>query len=323
MMKPTELIWWVIAVVGVADFGLLAGQGMTVTLHWQAIFEGVFLYSISIIYRRRAPFIASIALSGAQLAALSYAAAFLTYAAMAITRYPMADTALAQADAALGFPWMEWFTFVQAHPGVHFLLAGAYASVPMQALVLITFLSAMDVRRVHELLLSGILAIIIIAPIMALLPAVGAWSQHGVGFEPWRDDIIALRSHTLLRIGEPQGIVSFPSFHAVLGVLFANMARGRKWFVPFLVLNLLMIASVFTEGAHYGVDMISGLAVAVVALAISQGLLARCSSGALADPGDVGIEAGTAFRHGTNFEPIEGTLLTQAAPALSRATLSP
>jgi len=111
---------------------------------------------------------------------------------------------------------------------------------------------------------------------MVLLPAVGAWSQHGVGIvEPWRADILALRSHALLTIGQTEGIITFPSFHATLGVLLANMARGRKWFLPVLVLNLLLIASVMSEGSHYAVDMVSGLVLAWVALAMSRATLAR------------------------------------------------
>ena len=106
-------------------------------------------------------------------------------------------------------------------------------------------------------------------------PAVGAWSQHGVGIEPWRADILALRDHALPVIGRTQGIISFPSYHTVLGVVLAYAARGRKWFIPSLVLNLLLIAAVMTEGAHYGVDLLSGLAVAFVSIAATRWLLAR------------------------------------------------
>ena len=78
------------------------------------------------------------------------------------------------------------------------------------------------------------------------------------------------------RIGEMQGIVTFPSYHTVLGVLFPYMFRRHRWFLPVLVLNVLLIGSVPTEGAHYVVDAIAGVIIAVVALAVAQWLLGRC-----------------------------------------------
>ena len=78
-----------------------------------------------------------------------------------------------------------------------------------------------------------------------------------------------------MKIGETDGIVFFPSYHTILAVLFANMARGRRWFLPILLLNLLMIASVMSEGSHYGVDMLSGLALAFVVLGAVQFLLVK------------------------------------------------
>jgi membrane-associated phospholipid phosphatase len=39
-----------------------------------------------------------------------------------------------------------------------------------------------------------------------------------------------------------------------------------------------MIVSVFTEGAHYGVDMLSGFALAFIVLEATVFLLKRCSS---------------------------------------------
>jgi hypothetical protein len=44
-----------------------------------------------------------------------------------------------------------------------------------------------------------------------------------------------------------------------------------------LILNLTLLASVMTEGAHYGVDMLGGLVVAWVAVAASRSILAWCA----------------------------------------------
>lgn len=277
-MSVQSLIWVLIASMGAVDYILFAAQGMTVTIRWASVFGSIFLYGLSVVYRRRAPPVARAATSAAQIVAFSNVGAILTYAAMAASPFPMADALLSHADSAIGFDWIAWFNLVNDNPKLHFVLALAYASAPAQGIGLIAYFSRAEPKRVDEFLLAGILSIILIVPIMVLLPAVGAWSQHGVGLvEPWRGDILALRSHALPTVDEMQGIISFPSFHTVLGVLFANMARGRKWFLPMLVLNLTLLASVMSEGAHYGVDMLGGLAVAWVAVVASRSILRCCA----------------------------------------------
>jgi hypothetical protein len=276
-MNAQALIWTIITITGIADAVLLFTDGITVSSYWQPMAMTIFLYVLSIAFQRISS-ISLLLISFAQICAFSFVGALLTYAAMAASPFPMADALLSHADHALGFDWLAWFKLVNAHPMLHFVLKQAYASAVIQVCCLMFYFSYADGKRVHEFLLAGMVSIIIIVPLMVLLPAVGAWSQHNAGMvEPWRDDILALRSHTLMTIDRPNGIVSFPSFHTVLGLLFANMARGRKWFTPLLFVNLLLIASVPTEGAHYGVDILSGFAVAFVALGATQYLLACCS----------------------------------------------
>jgi hypothetical protein len=284
-MNAQVLIWSVIAALAAVDAVMLPLQGMTITSRWPAFGLVVLMCCLSALVHRRNPAASRLAGAVAQIWALSDAGAILSYTAMAATPFAMADASLARWDAALGFDWMAWYAWVHAHPSVHVVLASAYASAPIQVVLLILYFSYVDPKRVDELLLAGILPIGIITPVMVLLPAVGAWSQHGVGTEPWRADILALREHALTVIGQTQGIISFPSYHTVLGVVLAYAARGRKWFIPALCLNLLLIAAVMTEGAHYGVDLLSGLAVAFVSIAAARWMLARAGrSGAFRLP---------------------------------------
>jgi len=275
-MNVTALIWVVIVITGIIDGFLLFAEGIAIGSNWTPVIFCLCMAGLSIAFRRIPP-IRRLFAAVAQICAFSFVGAILTYAAMAASPLPLADALLSRADDALGFDWLAWYEWVNAHQTLHCVLAYAYSSVPVQISGLIFYFCYADAKRVHQLILAGMLSIIMIAPIMMLLPAVGAWSQYNVGIvEPWRDDILALRSHTLLTIGRMNGIVSFPSFHTVLGILFANMACGRKWFLPVLVLNLFMIASVMSEGAHYAVDMLSGLAVAFAALGATRFLLAWC-----------------------------------------------
>jgi PAP2 superfamily len=279
-MDVQSLIWTLIAVTGMLDYVLFVAEGMTITVNWGVAILPMIQYGLSRLMRRRYPSTARLFEAFAQILAFCQVGGYLTYGAMAASPFPLADGLLSRADAALGFDWLAWFMWVQHHPALHWMLSTAYASVPLQVAVLLVYFAYTDTKRIDEMVLGTIISIGIIVPGMVLLPALGAWSQHGVGLaQPWRGAILALRSHTLLTVGATQGIVTFPSFHTASAVLLANMARGRKWFLPVLVLNAMVIASVMSEGAHYGVDMLSGLAVALIAIAASRSILAWCSLG--------------------------------------------
>ncbi len=72
-----------------------------------------------------------------------------------------------------------------------------------------------------------------------------------------------------------QGVVTFPSYHTVLAILFAYAHRGRWSFPIFLLINCLMIASIPSEGGHYLSDVLAGAGLAVVAIAAARLILRR------------------------------------------------
>ena len=58
-----------------------------------------------------------------------------------------------------------------------------------------------------------------------------------------------------------KGVIAFPSYHAVLAVLFSYAHRRSASFLPVAAFNLLMLISIPGEGGHYLANVISGLAV--------------------------------------------------------------
>lgn len=280
-MRAGLVIWSLIAVVALIAAALYAIAGMSVAANYYGI--GLFLTVLVVltgVIRRRYPAASHIAHTTMQLVAFSQAGAYLTYVTMAMTPFPLADTTLAHADAVFGFDWSAWFFWVNGRPVLHYALALAYVSIPLQLFVLIVYFAFTDPDRLDELVLGTIFTIVLTMPGMIFLPAIGAWSEHGIGMtEPWKHDILALRAHELLIVTKTQGIISFPSFHTASAVLLANMARGRRVFAPLLLLNILMIASVLSQGAHYFVDVLGGLGVALVAIAITRHILNWCRNG--------------------------------------------
>jgi membrane-associated phospholipid phosphatase len=88
-------------------------------------------------------------------------------------------------------------------------------------------------------------------------------------YEAQLHDILALREGSLrhLELFELAGIVSFPSFHAASAVLYLwALWPVRGLGTASAVLNVLMLISTPVIGAHYVIDVIGGIALAVVSI---------------------------------------------------------
>jgi hypothetical protein len=204
----------------------------------------------------------------------------LTYLA-AVGSGPLQDGAFQAADASLGFNWGHWTAEIRDRPWLRFALRLAYSSLPLQIVATVLVLSFARVhRRNRELMLTATLALLVTAVGYAWLPAMGPFATVPLpGTLPsdmvYIPHVEALRgpSPHQFNVAELQGIIVLPSYHTVLAVLFVWAHRGLPWTFPiFLVLNLAMVASVPSEGGHYLVDLLAGLAVAVIAVAAARRL---------------------------------------------------
>jgi membrane-associated phospholipid phosphatase len=85
---------------------------------------------------------------------------------------------------------------------------------------------------------------------------------------PFLDAFNALRdgSLTQINISSVQGVVSFPSFHTMLGVIITYALRDtRMLLIPAAILNGTMILATLPVGGHYLVDTLVGAAIAIAA----------------------------------------------------------
>lgn len=191
---------------------------------------------------------------------------------------PLVDPGYARADAWLGFSWLDWTRFVQRRPALGVALAAAYDSLlPQIAGSIVLFALLRDRRRNTELLVSVMIGLCLTTAAFSLLPALGPCVAAGraanfLYLEPLR----ALRhgDQGVFALSRMQGIVSFPSFHAVLAVLIATAHRGVRWSFPLVLgLDLVMLVSIPSDGGHYLTDILGGIAVAVLARLATQRLL--------------------------------------------------
>ncbi len=297
MSPSARAKWLVIAVIVILDAAGLAHFGMH--LSWEGLERGsgalVLLGGMAGFYTYQRPNerIADIAHTMALIVAFFAATAISSYV-VAATNLPLVDGELAAADRALGFDWPAWSAWVRAHPTIWLALDLAYRSAIPQLVVIALYLAFTgQPERNSELLWTMMLSLFVIVPVSALLPAGGAWVQYdAMSYANVAQvrDFLALRSGTLHELDLPrlEGLINFPSFHTVLGVIFIYVLRRRRILCAVAsVLNAVMIVSVLTEGGHYLVDVISGVAVAMGAIwatARLEAALTRPAPGTAAIP---------------------------------------
>jgi membrane-associated phospholipid phosphatase len=209
-------------------------------------------------------------------------------AAYAMQRFafPLRDADLARADAALGFDWLAYARWVDAHPAVQNLFHVAYDTIQIQIVLPLVVLSLFN--RLGELrvyLLAFALALSVTIVISALLPAAGPVgfieraSFHILRFTGATpiEHLMRLREAGPLILREPPGgIATFPSFHATVAVLTPLVLRGHRRILPcLLVLNALMLGGTITEGAHYFTDVLAGIAMAFFAYGLARAIIRR------------------------------------------------
>jgi hypothetical protein len=197
------------------------------------------------------------------------------------------DGWLARVDAQLGFDWNAWYAFVAAHPVVRIAGRIAYGNIYVSPSVLLAYFALSGQKREARMFIAAFwLAVVLTLVAFVLIPAQGplAASWHGpIPYMPssalYQAELIPqLRSHGLsqIHVEALQGVVCAPSFHAASGVLFiaaAWRAGPLRW--PLLAANMLMLLATPVEGTHYLVDILMGVAVALVAIAATRLLVGR------------------------------------------------
>ena len=87
------------------------------------------------------------------------------------------------------------------------------------------------------------------------------------------DSMMQLHSGTFtaLNFFEMHGIVSFPSYHTIVGLILIYSARNSRYLAwPVFVLNAVLILSTMPIGGHYLADVLAGGVVFLVSLAIVE-----------------------------------------------------
>ncbi len=209
------------------------------------------------------------------LCILSYAAAYYGLASQ--------EKLFTTLDLSMKFNWSDHYTTVNSSVVLKHILYYPYISLMPQYIAAVTILHFFKKGEwlrifINTFALLGIVTLIV----SALLPAVEADVFFGVtkAFQNggiWSVKELLQAEHflnlnnktmTAIPLSNLQGIVSFPSFHTIAGLILVICFSNIKWLrFPFLVLNILLIAATPSIGGHYLVDTLAGAVIALVGMA--------------------------------------------------------
>lgn len=301
-----QLNWVPIGLMGIALSVSLALTsfriglpGLVVTFGFVAIYAG-FAYANARSPVRRDPQVMFVLGATAQIVLITALMTPLTYVAGAAS-FPVQDANLLAIDRALGLDWRAYVEFVNAHPLLATWLTYGYGMIrwPIFAIPVV-LAAAFRFRRLQEFTLAFAIALIVTTVVSALVPAIGVFQQIGLDpatlphlnpqaylaqqrdLGPVRDG--SLRDLDLLNLA---GIVTFPSFHACSAILYAWALWPVWWARPVALLaNGAMLASTPVDGGHYFIDLLAGIAVALLAIAAAR-MVSRRIEGRTASEGVV------------------------------------
>jgi hypothetical protein len=135
-------------------------------------------------------------------------------------------------------------------------------------------------HRLQEFVFAFTVALAVTVVISALVPAIGVFHHLGLAVTDFHNidpgaylaqlrDLPPVREGALRRLEllGLAGLVTFPSFHAASAVLYAWAFWPVRWFRPIaLVSNGAMLAATPIVGGHYFIDILAGIAVALLAI---------------------------------------------------------
>ncbi|HEY4943790.1 MAG TPA: phosphatase PAP2 family protein [Rhizomicrobium sp.] len=232
-----------------------------------------------------------------RLAAMLFGTSFLIgmSAAFSVLNYllltvagPRIDVPLAAIDRALGIDWPALMAFVAHYPWANMVLQLVYISVlPQIALLTVALGFKGKPEQIYALCLSVAAGAAIAIGVWTAAPSFGAFSVYELPASVsshlalaldghYARELVALLAHGPGRISPSaaQGLIGFPSYHAVLALLVVWYARELsviRWLA--LALNAIVLVATPIQGGHHVVDVLAGFAVAALAVWLANSAL--------------------------------------------------
>lgn len=208
-----------------------------------------------------------------------YASLMLVFSYLVATlKLPFLDSMFASADSYLGFYSPSLVFWFREHMCWNIVFTLIYNSYIIQFPLIIIYLCfGGEFITLQRFLMLFVIATPITIIISGFFPSAGpyAWYQY-----PPDSVMLSALNHLyelrsgILDISKRDGIITFPSFHAVLALLYTYACRDEKKiiFLPVLLLNALVIFSCLPIGNHYFVDILAAFPIFFVSVGLERSI---------------------------------------------------
>lgn len=188
--------------------------------------------------------------------------------ALGTSNWPLADPGLAAFETFSGFTAHRIALATASSPLLTKVMYVIYFSAIPQTIILIVWLGFRNDARLSLFLYRYMLCGLVTAVCFYVVPALGAAGAETTAWNAGAArDLLALRGGELTTINcaASNGIVTFPSFHAIWAILL--ICAMPTW--PMILLNVLMVVSTVTSGGHYLIDVAGGILVCAFVVPIT------------------------------------------------------
>jgi len=195
------------------------------------------------------------------------------------TPFSPIDAQLVKADAWFGVDLPMLMAWTHAHPFLHHWLTKIYYSMVTELLLIPIILICLNARRTLSIFFIAILTSFFVgALIYYFFPTM---APSGIFHSPYftkaqyhTSDAFFQVHHHLKITASDGGLVAFPSFHVIWASILTYCCRIKKYFFyPALIFNTLLILATLLLGWHYLMDVLTGIALAMIAIYIAETIL--------------------------------------------------
>jgi len=282
MSRDTIVKLVIMSAAAIVGAILLAAHGMSFSFLELAGPVGVVaaLGPCAVFYhRRRTPQFVMTLLALMQLMVFTSCFTVAMYGVAALNT-PLVDDLLAATDAAIGLHVPKFVQWASAHPQLDRWMMLAYHSVIPQTLVVVLILGFRRKRVALEtFVLRYMLCLVFTLLLFAAMPAIGPFSFYDFSPSPHQKHYLQhllntrVGELTAVSLSDCEGLITFPSFHTSYAILLASAFWGNwRLFVPFAILNAVVIAATLTSGWHYGIDVFGGVATVAITMYVTSRL---------------------------------------------------
>ena len=186
----------------------------------------------------------------------------------------LCDSQLVRWDRVLGLEVPQILRFVARYPSLREWLNVSYDSLNLfLGFALLVTTLGYRLRAAQEYVVGLTISALISFPIFACVQAIGPWQPYGFAATPSQEQFV--RTFQSLKLSDTfaidlsyaEGLICFPSFHAILALLAAVALWEVRWtrWLAAVWAGMIVVATI-TTGWHYVIDVVAAFGITLISV---------------------------------------------------------